>query len=260
MTTKKPRIAFTIADERNLPYAQMMIRSLRKFHSEEELPLIIIGPDELKEIKDPAKFYRMTPFIAKPLMAEYDLVLKLDADMIITGPLDFVLNTTDYDIGTVSNFSRVDIKEYGEVSVWDISPMEYFNCGFVAMRSKEFVDHWYDLCFGPRFESYRYKEQDLLNILCHYGNYKVRCFDYSDDTRSEWYGMFSKGEWPRVKMVGDDFVLPANEDGYPSKDMIIKCIHFAGGEGNPTKMKYKLFFNDECIKRLDYLTNEKKKA
>lgn len=260
---KKPVIAFTIADEKNMKYAKMLENSLRKFHTEKELPLRIISGDDLKAelANDPHFFYRATPVIGEKLLKEYDLVIKLDADQIITGDLNYILNTKDYDVGTVLNWNRIDPQTYGLVQGWGISPVEYFNCGLVAMRSEKFAHHWAVTCFTPQFDRLQMREQDLLNILCYYGNYNVRCFDHGDGLSDyySWHGLISKGEWLRAEMKGDKIVVPPDTSSKSAftREWQIRVIHWAGGS-EAEKMNYKTRFNDEVTKRLDYLVSDKK--
>ena len=248
----KKVIAFTIADDNNQEYLKMFVNSLRKFHSEEELPLKVIGQKELQEIRIDEKFYKMTPYIAKDLK-EYDLIAKFDCDQIVCGDLSHIWQDEDYDVGTVLNWNRVDPKTYGEVAVWDVTAPIYYNCGFVVMRSKEFIDHWWKLCDKPNIKNYRYREQDLLNILCYYGNYKVKCFD----DQKMWHGLIVKSEWNKLEMRGDEIICPKGQDGFPPDEKIIKMIHWGGGQ-NGVKMNYKAYFKEDVIARLDYLTHEKK--
>lgn len=250
-------IAFTIADARNMKYAKMMEKSLRKFHSAEELPLVIISGRELEDFlkEDPDFFYRATPKIAKRLFAmEFDLVLKLDADQIITGSLDYILKHDDYDLGTVLNFNPTDRKTFGPITTYNIDCTKYMNCGFVAMRNPKLVDHWLRLCMNDEFfKTLQFREQDIMNILYYYGDYNVTCFDYFDPAEeySAWHGLLSYGEWLKVKRVGDDLVLPASPDGYPNRDVKIKALHWA--HGDVPKMNYKIAFQEDVIKRLDEL-------
>jgi hypothetical protein len=260
---KKPAIAYTIADEKNMKYAKMLENSLRKFHTEKELPLKIITGDDLKAelANDPNFFYRATPVIGERLLKEYDLVLKLDADQIITGDLNYILNTKDYDVGTVMNWNRIDPKTYGIVQGWGIDKVEYFNCGLVAMRSEQFVHHWTVICFTPQFGRLQMGEQDLLNILCYYGNYNVRCFDHGDGMADyySWHGLISKGEWLRAEMKGDKIIVPPDTTTKSAfaREWQIRVIHWAGGK-DAEKMNYKTRFSDEVSKRLDYLVSNKK--
>ena len=251
---KKPAIAFTIADDNNLKFAKQLENSLKKFHP--DIPLMIITGEELQTYTkdDPMFFYRATPIVAEKLITEYDLVLKLDADSIITGSLDYCFNTKDYDVGTVINWNRIDPQNYGLVAGWGILPPEYFNCGFVAMRSEKFIKHWKAMCFTPQFERLQYKEQDLLNALCYFGNYNVRCFDHMDKIggNNSWWGLIAKGEWLKAKIVDDKVIIPKGEDNFPPVDTELKIIHFAGGN-NPTKGNYRTLFQEDVIKRIDFL-------
>ena len=62
------RIVFTIADEGDMKYATKMVNSLRKFHSEEDLEVLVITGDDLKvDSKRSNVLYRATPVIAKEL-------------------------------------------------------------------------------------------------------------------------------------------------------------------------------------------------
>lgn len=256
---KKPRVAFTIADDNNMWMVEKLTNSLRKFHSEEELPLMVISGDDLKARlkKDPHFFYRATPIIAKELIGEYEMVLKLDADQMITGSLDFVLKSEGWDVGTVINFNRYDAQIYGTVTVWDIGIDKYYNCGLVAMRSPNFIDHWYKLCHSWHFQNYQMREQDLLNIICHYNDYKVKCFDYFDSVHnySAWHGLLSKSEWQNIMLDGDKrLMLYPTGDGYVSRPTEVKVLHWAGGN-NEKKLHYRTRFNEEVIEYLDYLVS-----
>lgn len=257
---KKPVICFTIADEKNMPITRRMINSLRKFHSEKELPLVIVGGDDLSQRleKDRSFFYRSTPVIARELIKEYEYVLKLDGDQLILGSLDFILSRRDFDVGTVSNYNRIDPPKYGLVTCAGIPPEMYYNAGLVAMRSEEFISHWHNLCFSPFFNNLQYREQDLLNIMCHFGTWKVRHFDQYDPVYdyTAWHGLAAKGEGLKMKLVDGKVMLPKAEDGYPNRDVEIKVYHFAGG-GNESK-NYRLCFDEELIKHIDWLVSNGK--
>lgn len=263
---KKPRVAFTIADENNMWMVEKFTNSLRKFHSEEELPLVVISGDDLKSRlkKDPNFFYRATPIIAKELMQEYETVFKFDCDQIVTGDLDFLLNSKGWDVGTVINFNRLDAQIYGAVTVWDIGVQQYYNCGLVAMRSESFIDEWLRLCNSWHFDNYQMREQDLLNILCHYFDYKVKCFDIYDPVfqYSAWHGLIAKSEWQNIEIMGDKeakngkrLLLQPTSDGYIPRLTEVKMLHWAGGK-DEKKLHYRTRFKEDVITYLDELTND----
>ena len=259
---KNKQVAFTIADRSNEKYLKMFVNSLRKWHTEEELPLVVIDQARIdKELrKDPAFFYRSAPKIARELFKNYDLVLKFDCDQLITGKLDHILyKWDDYEVGTVLNINRVDPPIYGFVNFGTIAPNEYYNNGLVALRSERFIENWWKLCNSVHFDRMPMREQGFLNVLCHYGDYKVRCFDRFDPLHriSTWNGLIAKGEGLRMKIVDNELILPKGENNYPDMDVVVKAYHWAGG-ANPNKMNYRTEFNEDVIKWLDWLVSDGK--
>lgn len=263
---KKKQVAFIVAgnpdktiQEELTRQTTMLVNSIRKFHSEEELPIIIYGQEDLVKITDPHKFYRATPLFGKELVKEYDLVLKLDSDQIITGSLNHILDVDDYDVGTVLNINRVDPPLYGFVHCFNIAPQIYYNCGLVAMRSEAFVNHWYKLCMSDFFFQFQYREQDLLNIMCYFGDYKVRCFDRYDPAHRAnfWNGLIAKGEGLRMILKDGQLVLPKGPDNYPDRNVIVKSYHWAGG-ANEKKMHYRTLFTEPVIEYFGWLVSDSK--
>lgn len=242
------RCFFTIADNNNLKYYEMMKNSLAKFTSD---PLILIDDEKIKQLGDPHFFYRSTPIIAKALFKDYDWVCKLDCDQIITGSLDHIWED-DFDVAVVRNSNPREDAKY-PVRLMDIHPFSYVNCGFVVMKSKAFVEHWLKLCMSEHFINFQYKEQDLLNILIFYagtnfgGPYKIKFLDDSDS----FYGLASKGYWPNIILKNNELFLPPTE-GYPKEEKKIKVIHFSGGN-IPNKVNYRIHFQEEVVKHLDKL-------
>lgn len=251
---KKPVIAFTIADANNIEYAHMLEKTIRKFHTAEELPFHIVEGDELKKYTDDYKefFYRATPIVAQKYIDEYETVIKMDSDMLCLGNLDYLFTTNDFEIGCVLNINRVDPARYGTVSIQGVIPQEYFNCGLVVMKSKQFIDHWFELCKSKYFINFQYREQDLLNILCHFGQYSVRCLDYYDVPRKQnnFWGLIFKGEESKAILRDGQVILPKGKDNYPDREAVIKIWHTAGPE---KKLNYKIFFNEELITHINKL-------
>ena len=258
--TKKPVVIFTAYDEANAPYAKLFRNSLKKFHP--DIPLYEVQGDELKAYlaADPMFFYKQKPVIAEKLIKEYELVIGMDCDQIVTGDLSYLWNTKDYDVATVLNWNRKDQEEYGLVAGWGIIPIEYFNCGLVAMRNEKFIKNWSYLCTTPQFERMQYKEQDILNAMCYYGNWNVRCLDHLDPLggNNSWWGLLSKGSWQDAFMRNNEIIIPQGKDGnpFPPKEVSLKVIHWGGGSNSPDKMNYRIKFNDDVVKRLDYLVSD----
>ena len=94
-----------------------------------------------------------------------------------------------------------------------------------------------------------------MNIIYHYGNFKVKCFDYSDN----WHGLVSKGWWQYIKLEHNEgsiprMVLPKDDRIWPmDKDKTIRVIHWAGGN-EPNKMNFDIRFQKEVADHLKWLT------
>ena len=246
----KKAIFYTIADENNLPYAKGLEASFKKFHK--NIPFKIYGPEYCAKAKEEDNdfFYKATPWIARELLEEYELVVKMDADSVVCGNLDHIIKDETYGVGVVSNYSKSDLQLYGAVAVWDIKPEEYFNCGLVAMRDKNFVNNWFRLCQSDRFRNYRYREQDLLNILCHYGDYKVKLLDNSELLN----GLLGKDLWHASELENKNIVVKFRaDDGAEVAQRTIKVIHWGGGNAS-NKMAFETKFTTEVAEYLRELT------
>jgi len=247
-SNKIKKIAFCIADDNNLKYAEMMEKSLRKFHSKEELPLLVVSGADLQKrlVNNPMFYYRATPIIASELTSDNDVIIKIDADSIITGDISDAWKEKS-DVSVVLNSNPKEYLAY-PYTIWDIAPFEYFNCGFVVMKNKRFVDYWKLLCFSSHFNNYQMREQDLLNIMCHYGDYRIEILDAGDSL----WGLSSKGYWQYIEVDNNKLVLNPIE-GYPPVQKTIKVIHWGGGNTDPQKMNYRIRFSEPVCKYLDKL-------
>lgn len=248
------KVAFTIASKSDEVYAKGMINSLRKFHSEKELPVLVIGEQKLQEVlqKDPMFYYRATPIIARDLLRQgYDTIIKIDSDSVITSPVNHLWEF-DADIGVVNNSNPREMKSY-PVSVWNIHPLSYVNAGLVSMKSERFINHWFNLCNSVHFDFYQMKEQDLLNIMVFYMDFKVHFLD----SGNKWNGLISKQYWPQVELRDKKLILPKNDEWPAQEDKQISVIHVAGGR-IPDKFNFKIHFKDDVAKYLERLISEKK--
>lgn len=272
----KKVVLFAACDPANFKYAVSFWNSMVKFHNPLEIDMLLyttqLNQDELKKLpsgiktidlnpflKDDSQFfYRQKPLIMESLIKDYECVVGFDVDQIVFGDLSYIWKTTDYDVATVMNYNRIDPKIYGFVEGPGILPVEYFNCGLVACRSAKFIHHWKVLCFSPQFDRLRYREQDLLNILCYYGNYNVRCLDHGDPLGGmlAWWGLISKGELNKAELRGDKIIIPKAEDNFPKKDTELKLVHMGGG--NNKNDNWGAYFPTEAMERINYLIGEKK--
>ena len=247
--SKKKICIFVPADKNNEQFFQYFKNSLRKFHNEEELPLFRYdNPNPA----DSSFWYRATPIIAKDLIKEFEIIIKADADQIITGSLSHIWEG-EFDVAVVQNSNPRDWQSHLQatgqlLSLLTIDPLEYVNNGLVVMKSEKFINHWNRLCNSKLFNNFPFAEQGLLNILVHFGDYNVKFLDYSN----KWHGLISKGFYPQVVLKENKLFLLKNEEWPKDEDKEIVCLHWAGGN-DPDKGNYRIRFQPEVVKYLDNL-------
>lgn len=268
---KKPIVLFTVATKSHMKYAIPFIKSFRKFH---DLP-IILYTDETDEnllpkvdnitfvdvtpyLADPQFFYRQKPIIMEKLLDEYELVIGMDCDQLILGDMSYIWETKDYDVATVLNANRFDPQFYTpvELSRIGIFPIEYFNCGLVALRSKAFAHIWNVNCFTPQFDRMQYKEQDILNVMCYFGNWNVRCLDLPDTKAKTqnhgFWGLIGKGEWRTAFVRDGEVIIPKGEGDtpFPPEEKAVKVVHMGGGK-DALKDNWGAFFSPVVMDRIN---------
>lgn len=253
---KKKCCFFSIAygAKHNIDYLKMMQNSLKKFHP--DIPHHLYGDKELGGFikAHPDNKWRIYPTIGADLSKKYDLVIQIDNDCIVTGNLDHIINDKSYHVGGVLNNNKVDpplVVQKRNGAILDVKPEYYMNAGFLAIRGERPWKWWLKLCTSYFFKDYRYVEQDMLNIMCLYGDLNVKIFDFSKN----WHGLISKGQWHKMVMEGDKIILPKTKD-VCGEDKEIKILHWAGG--SVPKLNYHVYFQPEVCKRLDYLVSENK--
>ena len=234
---------FTIASGgENMRYAKMMANSLKKFHP--DIPHVIKPFEQIHN-------FRVYATVGKELAKEYDLVINIDNDSIVTGSLDHIINDDTYDVGGVLNNNLIDPK----LAIFDTPAELYINAGLVAIRGTRPWEWWNKLNYSSHWDKFKFREQDMLNIMIHYGDLKVKMFDHSDN----WHGLISKGRWDKIVLKDDKLIMPKevikeyNEAGYKfeEKDKEIKVVHFAGG--SVPKMNYFVHFTKDVADRINYL-------
>ena len=242
---KKQKVcAYVVADSNNMKFYENLKKTWEKTNPDIELRLF--GEKEIKEQNDPHFFYRATPVLGRELLKEYDTVIKIDADSLVFSDLSHTWDG-DFDLAVVQNSNPREAQKL-EVKLWNLHPLQYVNAGYVVMKSKKFVEHWYKQCFSPNFTAYRYREQDLLNILIFYGNYKVKFLDIAD----KFHGLASKGYEPEMVLEKGKIILKSTDEWATDGDKEICITHFAGGN-DPNKGKYKTMYSSKVAKHIDKL-------
>lgn len=176
------------------------------------------------------------------MLDKYEAVIKIDADVVITGRLDEFLDK-DYDVACSLNCKNVRGIRY------DMAP-DYCNLGLVAVRNKEFAQEWFKLTYDPKFieeQGFGYLEQDVMNYLAVSGKYKQLIVDKGDT--APYYNETSREHWSRLKR---------RHKGLFIGDRQVKALHWAGGGELSGKYSHPDFpedirpFLDEITKTKDF--------
>ncbi len=99
-------------------------------------------------------------------------------------------------------------------------------------------------------------EQDILNIMCYYGNWNVRCLDLPDslakNPNHSFWGLIGKGEWKDSFLQNGEIFIPKGqgETPFPPEEKSLKVIHMGGGQGAP-KDNWNAFFPPDVMERIN---------
>lgn len=224
---KKPVSFFVVASDEYKPFADKMIKSLRKFTDK---PIKIFGQKDLDKCNSDGYLGSWYAYFGAILSKEYELVINIDADSIVLDNIDEIFED-NYDVaGTLSNYP-INQGAY----LTNVPTNKYFNVGLLASRSEKFWNDWKMLNM-KNMKYYYYGEQDVCNSLLATSEFKVRIFDHEQS--GVFYGGVGRPYWPTFRMV-DNKVMCENR--------IVKIIHFAGKYIK--KFEYKesgLFDKDVC--------------
>lgn len=226
------------------------IRSFKKFHP--DVDLVVFGQSEINRLfsRNPnLNFYNAKASFAKELYNDYDLVVNIDADHIILGRLDEILDG-DYDVAAPANYncwlnSGIKVSTFtnihNNIKEDVLVPFEkYLQGGLVASTSKQFWDA-YEHASLKVAHLLGHKENDVLNLLTLLLPYKFKILDgdfvYTSPTFKSYYNCASLNREKQMKVEEDKITLDGKQ---------VKCYHFA--RGGIQKPAYKDLFSDEVVK------------
>ena len=216
-----------------------MVNSFKRFHP--DIDLVVYRDDVINKVfkEKNIDFYNAKPTFAKLLMNDYDLVVNIDADTVITQRLDPIL-TSDYEVGCAWNYNN-----YENSSFENITEKMYLQAGLVASTSKDFWEEWEKQNINAH--SYIRKENDVLNKVV-YGDgnepkYKLKIFD-------ENYGYIG------CKSLDLEHKFYVKDDKLMCNNEIVYAYHWAKGNSMP-KLEYsRLPFSWEVQQYLNKVSNE----
>ncbi len=248
------------------------INSLKYYHP--EFKIIKLGTKELNNLKikhNVNDILFLGPVACKEVWEQEqpDLLIKMGADCLVLGKLDEILEL-QYDIAAPRNDSfymfNQDESNNRPDLIKNIHHEYWMNCDTVCLKSKSFIDSWYNLTMeysAQRMFSIKSRgwsdDQHSLNVCAWTENFNVRVLDNLQNYKNT-YGATANwnGEkdffkdlvpsiqetgvqgWPAWKSIFLDkdgnSKLPASDLGLGERT--VKILHHGGGT-----MKKKLGFD-----------------
>ncbi len=247
MSNKKP-IAFCTNCSDSHFYslgADKLVKSAKYFHP--DIPFIVFGTNEVNKLGGLDGFTMAK--VMHQLIDEYHYVVRFDADSMIVGPLDELLDAVQKNehtlIGVRNNNDYAKAGKDAPIVQKGASEFEYLNAGLVATNSKAFLENWMD-CNALFGDMCPFVEQSVLNAISQ--RTKTHIVDgKGTDVFYGVAGLYGNGDegethwdsWREMIAVHGDLYLDGKK---------VKVIHHAGGDSN-----YKLgfhMFSDQARKRL----------
>ena len=220
-----------------------LVKSAKYFHP--GIPFYVFGTEDVEKTGIPYQIVQ--PFIMHKLIDDYEMVVRFDADSMLTGPIEEILNHEGYELICVRNNNDYDRAGKDDpIAQFNVSIHDYVNSGLVATTSKAFIEEWMDinLSVGTMLP---FKEQSTLNGIKR--KYKTLIVDPKE---SEVYygvsGLFGEeGHWDSWRHINTiDGILYLNGKK-------VKVLHHAGGFSE-NKLGFYMF-NDQTRKRLIEITS-----
>jgi|TARA_E500000305_G_C4028105_1_gene243054 hypothetical protein len=228
-----------------------LANSIKYFHP--EVDHVIVDTNMTNEINEKYSpwmrdIWMMAP-TCLPYADDYDMVIHLDADAVVTGPMTELFEC-DADVIGVRNNNSFDKAGSGNgITITHLPPFGngqqipiqgFINAGLVAVNNKEFWEDWHDV----NYQSAKIKEtnpcahglgdeNDTLNQIFHNSSYTSKVIDEIGSGVS--YGLSScwgNGHnnhwesWSQIYVKDDRLWI---DDPVIQETMCIKVMHQAGG-------------------------------
>ena len=255
--TKKVAISTWCTDDYvDLIGLDKLHNSIKYFHP--EIDHVIVDSKMTREIEKEIPWMKNIWMMAPsclPLADDYDMVIHLDGDAVVTGPLDEMINSTAEIIGVRNNNSLNQAGAHGGITIRHMEPFGngsdiplqgFINAGMIAAQGRDFWEDWHDVnsqvadvtnkgYYNPGWGD----ENDTLNQIFHSDKYNSEVIDHIGSGVS--YGLsnvWGTGNnhwesWSQIYVKDDKLYLnDMIKEGWNRVEgdpMCIKVMHQAGG-------------------------------
>lgn len=232
-------VFFTIVDDRyyHAVGTEILINSFKKFHP--EIDLVIFRQDMINKVfaEKKVNFYNCKPTFAKILVPHYDKVVNIDADTIILGRLDKIIDSK-WEVGAVWNKN-----DYEDATVDNVTEDMYVQAGMVGSSNPTFWDIW-EIENKNALKLLR-QENDVLNQIW-YNNPIVKKMD-----RVIWD---KDKDYMGCKSLGREGEFYINDGKIMCRKQQVLAYHSAKGGANMPKFQFeRMGFGDKVRQYMEYL-------
>ena len=223
--------------------------SFKYFHPDVDFIVFDSAMTDKAKEKDPwLNPVWMKPPCAFPFVDDYDMVVQIDGDCVITGPLTELFESDEDIIGVRNNNSLDKASSGNGITIQHLEPFGdgsmipiqgFINAGLVAANNKEFWEDWHDVNkqsakIKAEVNPYAHgigDEQDTLNQIFHSGEYTTKIVDargtgVSYGLSNTWGTVTHWDSWKDLYVEDDCLCLDDPADGAKMK---VKVLHQAGG-------------------------------
>ena len=281
--TKKIAVTTWVTDDyRDYIGVKELQNSFKYFHP--DVDFFIFDTKMTNEAKEKDSWLNpvwMMPPSCFPFVEDYDMVVHIDGDCVVTGPLTELFESEEDLIGVRNNNSFNKASSHRGITICHLPPFgngtlipvqNFINAGLIASNNKQFWYDWHEL----NQEAYRIKvevnpyfhglgdEQDTLNQIFHSEKYTSKIIDAIGTNLS--YGLCNTwGEethwdsWKNMYIKNNSLYLddPVNGDR-----MNVRVLHQAGGslaaelnkEHGGLRNWFKTVFNNETLNYINNIT------
>jgi hypothetical protein len=220
-------------NHRDIIGIEQLTNQLKHFHP--DIPHFIYGDKEMEE--DSKKFPWAEPRVMMPIsmmryIDDYELVIHIDGDSTIVGPLDELINA-EYDAAGVRNNHFGGGAGWGSIiTIPEVPWNKFLNVGLNAVRSKEFLLDWVEGCrIGCQTPGWDDENNEYNR---HFFKEKYKTVIIDDVGSNISYGLTNvfgrETHWDSWKglYVRDGEIYQINPIG---EEVKVKILHMAGGGG-----------------------------
>jgi lipopolysaccharide biosynthesis glycosyltransferase len=206
--------------------AHKLARSVSHFHP--DIDFYCFGDKQLTElfsIHPNVNWNTVHPFVTYQLIDNYDMVVHFDADSMVVGNLDELLDITNLEFDVIGVRNNNDYNQAGKdqcITNPGLDPQKYLNAGLVAVTNKLFLEDWMkrNIAYGNDMP---FQEQSVLNELT--SDWKTRIIDPIDS--NVYYGISNLfghnthwDSWMDIQLIDNELILNNKK---------VKVLHHAGG-------------------------------